>query len=981
MTARKWLTFVEIDVSICSLTFNRPPCMAVLEGQVLGTVSYAFLDTVLSWSASDATVVAGADAAIYTQTGAGPKLLTPSLTIDGATDYIIRLDIERTANRSSGTWDGTVYYTTGGHGESASYRKTFPEITLAQGRQFVEIDMSALTAGGTDWTTNTITQIRFDFDSGGSGAFKIYSAQIGHYASADEATGSQRCFNSFGSCQDRANYDESFVTLRFVKDVGYQAESGIEALPSLTSVNITPGRMAPGEGLGQRPSAVFTFREHADSDTGPGYDKYLSTRTFDPSKQGQYWAKLAKRHPNLRGKRARLIQGYLGQSLAEMETRHYIIDSADGPGLDGAFTVTAKDPLKALDGDRAVLPTPSLGYLNADITAGATSATLAPTGIGDEDYAASGELVIGSEWMTFTRSGDTLTLTRGQQNTTAETHKSGDTVQEALVIASEDAASILNTLFSPFVDSAYIPLTDWTSEVSNYNGQVYTRRIGTPTSVKKLAEEIIVTAALNVWWDEIDQQIKLQVLKAISTDAFTFDESLVQGLSIKAQPDKRKSQIWTYFAPRDPLKPADLTNFPGRAVLADADAEAEFGSAQIRTITSNWIQTGGRSIAEWLNAVVGGRYRNAPREISFKVPMTEGAEIPVMGGGYQMMCRPFQDVAGAPEAVPFQVISTSTIDGVVSVVGEEFVWTDYEPPDPLNRFISIDYAVYNRNIRTMHDDLYGTPTPKGTVTLVISSAARVGSTSTSVPALQTGTWPSRSFTATRSTSNGILTGISDTSAFAVGQAVTGSGIPNDARVMSIVVNTSVTIDKTPTIAGSASLTLWDTILNIVDAGQIIGAGGPGGRGRGGDDNTGGAGTAGGTGLKATSPVNLSGAGKVDGGGGGGGGGGGDYRGWFGPQQNGGGGGGGAGDVAGSGGARGASDADVGQAGTLEAGGTGGDSNYSNFKGGDGGDPGQAGNDAVGDFAGSGAAAGKSVDGASLVKDSAFTGAYRGAQIN
>lgn len=796
-------------------------------------------------------------------------------------------------------------------------------------------------------------------------------------------TGAQKCFNTLGSCQDRANYAESFVTLRFVKDAGYQAESGIEAIPSLDDVRITPGKMAPGEGLGQRPSMSCTFREMPHSDTGEGFDKYLSTRAYDPFEQGQFWAKFAKRHPNLRGKKLRVIQGYLGQTLSEMETRHYIIDSVDGPTLDGRFTVTAKDPLKALDGDRAVLPAPSLGYLNADITNVQTAVTLAPTGIGLL-YGAAGEMVIGSEIVSFTRSGDNLTLTRGQRNSTAVTHKAGDTVQEALVIASQNAAYIINALFSPFVDAAYIPYGDWTTEVTNYNGQVYSRFVGTPTPVKKLAEEIIVQAALNIWWDEIDQQIKLQVLKAISTDAYVFDESLVMDLDLKAQPDKRKSQIWTYFAPRDPLETTDLTNFPGRAVLIDADAEEDYGSAQIRVIISNWIQTGGRVIAEWLNAVVVGRYRDAPREITFRVPMAEGATIPVMGQGYRMLCRPSQDVDGAPVELPFQVISTSTHDGLVTVVGEEFVWTDYNPPDPFNRFISIDYSVTNLNWRTVHDSLYGTPTPKGAVTLVISSAARVGSISTSLPALETGTWPSQAFTGTRTNGNATLTSIANTADFAVGQAVTGTGIQADSRVVSKTVN-SVTLDKTVSGSGATSLTLWNVILNLVVEGQIIGAGAKGGDGKGGDNNNGGNGGNGGPGLKVTAPINLSGAGKVDGGGAGGGGNGGDYRGWLGPQQNGGGAGGGAGYVPGAGGNRGGGDAEYGQPGTLDAGGLGGLSNFprgvGRWRAGDGGGPGQDGDDGEGDFRGFGGDAGKSVDGASLVKDTTFSGAYRGPQIN
>jgi hypothetical protein len=318
--------------------------------------------------------------------------------------------------------------------------------------------------------------------------------------------------------------------------------------------------------------------------------------------------------------------------------------------------------------------------------------------------------------------------------------------------------------------------------------------------------------------------------------------------------------------------------------------------------------------------------------------------------------------------------------GRVIVTGEEVNWTELQASDPLNRTITVDYNSYNLNIRSMHDALYGAPTPKGTVNFVVASTARIGSTSISLPALETGTWPSQSFTATRSTSNGILTGIADTSAFEVGQAVTGPGIPNDARVLSIVLNTSVTIDKTPTIAGSASLTLWTTIVNVINDGQVIGKGGNGGLGKGGDDNTGGAGEAGGLGFKISAPINLSGAGKIDGGGGGGPGGGGDYAGWLGPQINGGGGGGGAGDVPGNGGAKG-SGAQSGQPGTLDAGGDGGDSNNPGRQdGGDGGDPGQAGSGGTGPFLGAAGAAGKSVDGLALLKDTAFTGAYRGPQV-
>lgn len=800
---------------------------------------------------------------------------------------------------------------------------------------------------------------------------------------AGTATGTQKCFNTVGSCQDRANYAEDFVTLRFVKDVGYQAEAGIEYLAaSLVDVELTPGVISLGEDMGRRPSLSCTFRDHPHSDTGLGFDKYLSTRSYDPFGQGQFWAKFAVRHPNLRGKKLRVIQGFVGQSLSEMEARHYIVDSFDGPGLDGIFTITAKDPLKALDGDRAMAPSVSGGRLVAGINSSTTSAALTPSGIGDEEYPASGYLNLGgTETVSFTRSGDNLTITRAQKGSTAAAHTAGDRAQLCLDYSAEDPADIIRDLEVTYggVDTSYIPLADWQTETANYNGQVYTGFVTDPTPVKTLVGELIEQAGLAHWWDEVNQKLRLQVLRAISTSARVFDETqVIKGsLRITAQPDKRVSQVWTYFAQKDPLKGLDLDNLAGRAVLEDTDAEADFGSPSIKVIQSRWIPTGGRLIAERINQIQLGRYLRPPRKVEFAAVVGEDTTLPVPGAGYYLAARPVQDVDGSAVQMPFQVTSIKVKDGLCSVTGEELYWTDLQP-DPTNRVIAIDYNARNLNWRTLHDQLFGTPHAGGTVTLQIASNARVGSTSTSAFALDTGTWPSVAFTATRTSGNPTLTGISDTSAFVADQAVTGTGIPNDARVVSKTSST-VTLDKNATASGTSSLTLYTTILRLVNDGQIIGRGGDGAPSFNGDNHPGAGGSPGGPGLKVRVPIDLSGAGKVDGGGGGGGAGGSDYIGWFGPQVYGGSGGGGAGDDPGSGGAPVVNP--PGTAGTAETGGTGGPSGYSGWHGGNGGDPGQNGANATGDGAGPGGAGGKAVDGISLVKDDAFTGAYRGGLIN
>lgn len=808
-------------------------------------------------------------------------------------------------------------------------------------------------------------------------------------------TGDQKCFNTIGSCQDRANYTETFVTLRFVEDVGYHVQSGIEAIPSLISVDVTPGRIALGEGLGQRTSLSCGFKDHPHSDTGQGFDPYLSTRTYDPYRQGTFWAKFAARHPNLRGKNLRVIRGYLGQALEEMETRHYVVDSIDGPSLDGQFTVTAKDPLKLLDGDRAVAPLPSTGYLNAGINNSATSATLSPSGVGNAEYPASGHLAIGGkEVVSFTRTADALTITRAQWNTTAVAHSTGDRVQLCLEYSADDPAEIIADLETNYatVDDDWIPEDDWLAEVQAHLGQVYSARIAEPTPVKTLTAELIEQAALSHWWDEVGRNVRLQVMRQIDTDTATFDETiyLEKSLRVKAQPEKRFSQIWTYFGLRNPLEPVDdPSNYVSLAVFEDADSEEDYGSPSIKKIFSRWIPAGGRSIAERLNDVQAGRYLVPPREIEFKIIDGEGAVLPELGAGYAISSRAFQAADGSRVNVPIQIVRLKFEKGVLTATGEEMNFTAFGA-DPYNRPITVDYNVNALNLRTLHDSLYGTPQFGGLVTIEITSAALIGSTGYGTPSLETGTWPSVTRTGNRTSGSPILTGLANTTNFVAGMAVTGTGIPNHSRILSVDSGTQITLDKNATSgSGTATtLTIYTTRVQITHAGDVRGAGAPGG--------TNSAGAQGGTAFKVTSPVDLilAAAGKLQSGGGGGGSGG---RQTYADHQPGGGGG-GAGIPGGSGGG-GPGPAEDGGAGSSTSGGGGGRSwtNVSgtifegpelenDWRGGVGGALGQPGNIGIPTWApvppGAAGAQGYAIDGISLLKLTNIAGGtIAGGQVN
>jgi HAE1 family hydrophobic/amphiphilic exporter-1 len=86
----------------------------------------------------------------------------------------------------------------------------------------------------------------------------------------------------------------------------------------------------------------------------------------------------------------------------------------------------------------------------------------------------------------------------------------------------------------------------------------------------------------------------------LATTAATFSESniLRSSLRTREQPEKRVSQVWTYFGQRDPTKSLeDVDNYKSSALTIDPQAEADYGSAAIRKIFSRWIGEGGRDVA------------------------------------------------------------------------------------------------------------------------------------------------------------------------------------------------------------------------------------------------------------------------------------------------------------------------------------------------------------------------------------------------
>jgi hypothetical protein len=455
---------------------------------------------------------------------------------------------------------------------------------------------------------------------------------------------------------------EAITTWRFAMPTAY-LPADIEAIPSIDSVSFTPAMISLGKDLGQRASLQISFRDHKHIFAG------------EPYSQGTFWGKWRGRYgTKLRGRAVRLIRGELGQALADMDTRHYIIDETDGPSFNAVYTITAKDLLKVADDDRAQAPALSNGSLAGSINSSATAATLSPSGIGNLEYPASGWVCLGGkEVCAFTRVADALTITRGQFGSVATGHDAGDRVQLVLRYTGNDPADIIYDLLTTYagVDPARITLADWQAETAAYLGVIYARTISEPMSVNLLVSELIEQAALAVWWDDRARQVRLQVLREISTDADLFDhDRIIAGsFSVKEQPSKRISQIWSYYGQRDPTDSgASEDNY--RAVLADVDPdlETQYGSAEIRKIQAAWVET--ESAATRLNSIQLSRFRNPPRAFGFD--LFRDVNI-ILAGGYQVQWWGNQDETGAEVPALIQVTQVTIHPDRIHIEAEEML--------------------------------------------------------------------------------------------------------------------------------------------------------------------------------------------------------------------------------------------------------------------------------------------------------------------
>lgn len=468
---------------------------------------------------------------------------------------------------------------------------------------------------------------------------------------------------------------------------------------------------------------------------------------YDPFERGTFAGKFLARHPYYTSFNCRAREGYIGDALADMRVRNYVVASITGPA-DGTWTVKAQDLFSLIERRKSVAPPASTATLSAGITASATAATLTPAGIGDSEFGpletamgtpGSGYATIGDEICAYTRVADALTLTRAQETTVASSHDADDTVQWNLVITPRAPQAIIKLLLENFskLPASSIDITAWNAAVPGTVG-LFSRHIAKPEPVAELLGQVCELAGLTLWPDVSTSMIELRALRAAPLVA-TIDDAgwiLDGSLSLQREEQKRVSRVVVHYAQRNPLESlAEQKNY-GTHLVLPTDGATLYGTESVRDVWAPWIPAAGRALAEACGKRITAMFKNPPIAATVATN-SEKASVFAISDYADLKVDELQGFDGSQGKASVAIVSMKRNEEETTLELQQVVFAD----DDGVRRIYIDTDMLDVNLRTLHDSLFAAPIGTEVVEATLSAGIYTGSTSTATAGLRTGDWP------------------------------------------------------------------------------------------------------------------------------------------------------------------------------------------------------------------------------------------------
>lgn len=473
------------------------------------------------------------------------------------------------------------------------------------------------------------------------------------------------CYQSYRSCQDKANFDPTTKTVSFCSP-GAPLPADVQSRPYIKrdGVQLSPTEIDPWKGLAVRASATVSLQDEPCPDHE--FDPYHATRSAAAG--GSFWSRLLARfhYSNLP---ARLKRAYFtdGWDAGDFVTEYYIVEGITGPDSTGNVQIKLKDLLQL--STKALVPAPTPGKLAVALGTNDLSMTL-ETGNGAY-YAAAGYVRVGDQIIRYTSSaGDVLSWPdstyRSQFGTTAVEQAVGDGVQQCKVYSAARVHEVIEDLCNEAgIADANIDLTGNEADDDQWLGVRYamTTCLSEPTPVSTYLEELGQQTGGAIWLDPEEQKVKYRYIgpqspAALAGNTLTREANLIDGQTrILPQDALRLTRAAVFYSlVTATSNPREGKNYMRPAIYIDADAESdnEYGDVRDRAIYSRWFTSDNDLAMQGYIARLVGQYRDVPRHIECKVDAKD-AEIRE-GDLYDVTTAQLVGLAGSAQAVRCLVV-------------------------------------------------------------------------------------------------------------------------------------------------------------------------------------------------------------------------------------------------------------------------------------------------------------------------------------
>lgn len=485
-------------------------------------------------------------------------------------------------------------------------------------------------------------------------ALRAYESSVSFPVSGCTATGTPKCYQTFWTCLDRANYDpDGFIRWRFYDGENGSSwlyeeftdanEIGTNAFPALKSASTQASRVNVGgqsqneSPFGKRSKLTIKLREFEfDDHVG---DFYTADRTIITA---GFWAKFMARNPYYPNMRVRDYQGYEGDALADMVTREYVLDNIEQTSPN-EVTITARDPLDLASDKKAQFPRASdiqlfrkLNDSSTDIDVLCVESELSADfgNTGSTRYMRFGSEIIRYTGWTGTAPDFTLTgVERGVLGTAASSHSIGDSGQRVGRFESIRMYRVARRLLENHttIPAEFFDFTQWEAEGETWRPSLVTSAtISEPVAVETLIAELSRDGLFYIWWDERDQKIPMRAIRPPqdTPEQWTDDKTIIKGsFEERAESDDFLTRVVLFYNRRDPtVSLEDENNFLVQSLRIDAELEADDatgGAVRERTIFSRWINTDSNALLVAAQLML--QYKFIPRYLTVQIDAKDRA--------------------------------------------------------------------------------------------------------------------------------------------------------------------------------------------------------------------------------------------------------------------------------------------------------------------------------------------------------------------